>query len=50
VTLGAMHRRMMAVAEGLSADEARVVVEFLQQMTNALEHLDEGRAEGGEPS
>jgi hypothetical protein len=36
---------MMAVAEGLSADEARVVVEFLQRMTDALEHLDERRAE-----
>jgi DNA-binding MarR family transcriptional regulator len=45
VTLGAMHRRMMAVAEGLSADEARVVVEFLQRMTQALEHLDEGHQE-----
>jgi hypothetical protein len=32
---------MMAVAEGLSADEARVVVEFLQRMREALEHLEE---------
>ena len=39
-TLGAMHRRMMAVAEGLSADEARVVVEFLQRMAEALQVSD----------
>lgn len=39
VTLGAMHRRMMAVAEGLSAEEARVVVDFLQRMTQALEEV-----------
>lgn len=37
VTLGAMHRQMMAVAEGLTADEARVVVEFLARMTEALQ-------------
>jgi len=38
-----MHREMMAVAEGLSADEARVVVEFLGRMTEALQksHPDE---------
>ena len=43
VTLGNMHREMMAVAEGLSADEARVVVEFLSRMTEALQksHLEE---------
>lgn len=41
VTLGAMHRRMMAVAEGLSADEARVVLDFLQRMTMALEEIKE---------
>jgi DNA-binding MarR family transcriptional regulator len=35
-TLGAMHRRMMAVAEGLTADQARTVVDFLQRMTEAL--------------
>jgi DNA-binding MarR family transcriptional regulator len=40
VTRGAMHGRMMAMAERLSADEARVVVDFLQRMTEALEHLD----------
>ena len=37
LTLGNMHREMMAVAEGLSADEARVVVEFLSRMTEALQ-------------
>ena len=36
-TLGAMHRRMMSVAESLTADEARVVVEFLRRMTEALQ-------------
>lgn len=35
-TLGAMHRRMMAVAESLTADEARIVVEFLERMTEAV--------------
>ncbi|MBT2567485.1 MarR family transcriptional regulator [Arthrobacter sp. ISL-85] len=39
-TLGAMHRRMMAVAEGLTAGEARVVVDFLQRMTEALNVRD----------
>lgn len=36
-TLGAMHRRMMAVAEGLTAEEARTVVDFLQRMTESLQ-------------
>lgn len=36
-TLGAMHRRMMLVAETLTADQARIVVDFLQRMTEALE-------------
>lgn len=40
-TLGAMHRRMMAVAEGLSADEARTIIDFLQRMTGALNVRDE---------
>ncbi|RAX14945.1 MarR family transcriptional regulator [Pseudarthrobacter sp. AG30] len=35
-TLGAMHRRMMSVAESLSAEDARIVVDFLQRMTDAL--------------
>lgn len=37
VTLGAMHRQMMAVAESLTADEAHVVVEFLARMREALQ-------------
>lgn len=37
VTLGAMHRQMMSVAEGLTAEEARVVVKFLERMTVALQ-------------
>ena len=43
LTLGNMHREMMAVAEGLSAEEARVVVEFLTRMTEALQksHAEE---------
>lgn len=40
-TLGAMHRRMMAVAEGLSAEEARIVVDFLQRMTESLQLREE---------
>lgn len=36
-TLGAMHKRMMAVAEGLTTEEARVVVDFLQRMTQSLQ-------------
>ena len=37
VTLGAMHRRMMAVAEDLSTEEARIVVQFLSHMASALD-------------
>ncbi|MET3720127.1 MULTISPECIES: MarR family transcriptional regulator [unclassified Arthrobacter] len=47
VTLGSMHRRMMAVAEGLSAADARVVVEFLQHMTSAIQDEKESRQESG---
>lgn len=36
-TLGEMHRRMLAVAEQLSAEESRTVVNFLRRMTEALE-------------
>lgn len=39
-TLGAMHRRMMAVAESLTADEARIVVQFLERMTEAVSAQD----------
>lgn len=35
-TLGAMHRRMMAVAEGLTAEESRTVVDFLRRMAESL--------------
>ena len=45
VTLGAMHRRMMTVAEGLSAKEARVVVDFLRNMTRAIQ-ADQDRPDG----
>ncbi|HJV97848.1 MAG TPA: MarR family winged helix-turn-helix transcriptional regulator [Arthrobacter sp.] len=37
VTLGAMHRRMMAVAEGLPGEEARIVVQFLNRMAAAID-------------
>lgn len=40
-TLGAMHKRMMSVAESLSAEEARIVVAFLQKMADAIGMLDE---------
>lgn len=39
-TLGAMHRRMMSVTESLTAEEARIVVDFLQRMTQALASHD----------
>ena len=35
-TLGDMHRRMMAVAEELSDEEARTVVRFLRRMSEAI--------------
>ncbi|HSO90436.1 MAG TPA: MarR family transcriptional regulator [Arthrobacter sp.] len=35
-TLGDMHRSMMAVAEGLTAEEARIVVSFLRRMSEAI--------------
>ncbi|WP_314212828.1 MarR family transcriptional regulator [Pseudarthrobacter equi] len=40
-TLGAMHRRMMTVAESLSAEEARIVVAFLQRMADAIGVVEE---------
>lgn len=36
-TLGEMHRRMLAVAEQLSAEESRIIVEFLRRMAEALD-------------
>ena len=35
-TLGGMHRRMMSVAEELSAADARIVVNFLRRMSEAV--------------
>ena len=35
-TLGGMHRRMMSVAEELSAAEAQIVVNFLRRMSQAV--------------
>ena len=42
-TLGAMHRRMMSVAESLSAEEARIVVAFLKRMADAIGVVEEER-------
>ncbi len=35
-TLGEMHQRMLAVAEALSPEEARVVITFLRRMSEAI--------------
>ena len=41
ITLGEMHRRMLAVAEELTAEESHVIVGFLRRMTEALnEHTE----------
>jgi DNA-binding MarR family transcriptional regulator len=39
-TLGVMHRRMMSIAEGMSADDARAVAVFLERMREAVDHVD----------
>jgi DNA-binding MarR family transcriptional regulator len=39
-TLGVMHRRMMGIAEGLTAQDARVVAVFLEQMRTAVDQVD----------
>ena len=39
-TLGIMHRRMMQIAEGLSATDARVVAMFLEEMRIAVDQVD----------
>jgi DNA-binding MarR family transcriptional regulator len=39
-TLGVMHRRMMGIAEGLTAQDARVVAVFLEQMRSAVDQVD----------
>ncbi|WP_427134671.1 MarR family winged helix-turn-helix transcriptional regulator [Pseudarthrobacter sp. S9] len=35
-TLGDLHRRMMAVAEELSVEDARIVIKFLRRMSEAI--------------
>jgi DNA-binding MarR family transcriptional regulator len=40
-TLGDMHRRMMEVAESLSAEEAATVLEFLDRMREAVDSVRE---------
>ena len=42
-TLGALHAKMMGVAEELSAAEARVVIGFLRRMGDAVSGPDTGR-------
>lgn len=49
VTLGAMHRRMLEAAQGLSAEEADTVVRFLDAVRGAMEEVPESR-DGAEPS
>lgn len=39
-TLGRMHRRMMQIAESLTADEARVVMTFLEDVRAAVDTVD----------
>ena len=39
-TLGAMHRRMLAAAEGLTPEQAGTVVEFLHAMRDAVDGTD----------
>ena len=41
-TLGHMHRRMMEVAESMSAEEARVVITFLRKMGSAISEEPHG--------
>ncbi|MGP0224453.1 MULTISPECIES: MarR family winged helix-turn-helix transcriptional regulator [unclassified Paenarthrobacter] len=40
-TLGAMHRRMLDVASSLTPEDSKVVVDFLQRMSQALDTVDE---------
>jgi len=44
-TLGAMHRRMMAAAEGLTPDQSATVVAFLRSMRDAVDGIDAPPAE-----
>jgi len=39
-TMAGMHARMIAIADGLSADDARVVVDFLRAMAAAVDEVD----------
>jgi DNA-binding MarR family transcriptional regulator len=40
-TLGGMHRRILDVASALSPEEARVVMDFLQNMREAVDTIDD---------
>lgn len=44
-TLGDMHRRMIDVAESLSADDAVAVLAFLDRMRDAVDSVREGEVE-----
>ena len=39
-TLGAMHERMMAVVRGMSVEERATVIEFLDNMREAVDAID----------
>jgi DNA-binding MarR family transcriptional regulator len=47
-TLGQMHRRMMQIAESLTADEARTIGTFLEGLREAIDAIDP--AEPAEPA
>jgi len=44
-TLGEMHRRMIEVAEGLEAEQAAVVLDFLDSMRDAVDSVRDAHGE-----
>lgn len=44
-TLGRMHSRMHGAAEGLTAEQARVIVDFLDRMRAAVDQVDAERVD-----
>ena len=44
-TLGAMHRRMIEVIDGMAEPERLAVAGFLERMSDAIEQVDEHDAE-----
>ena len=45
-TLGEMHKRMMVAAHALSADDARMVRDFLETMTTVVDGIDRSPQRG----